>query len=37
MIYTSHDMSLHRELSFGGRNDCTCIKIISGINVLNHD
>jgi len=32
MIYTSYDLFLHKELPFGDRNDCTCIKIFSGIN-----
>jgi len=37
MIYTPHNMFLCTELPFGGRNDCICIKIFSGINFLNRD
>ena len=24
----------HKELPFEGRNDCTCVKIFSGVNIL---
>ena len=34
MIYTLHDIVLLKELPFGGHDDCTCIKIFSGINFL---
>jgi len=28
---------LRNELLFGAPDDCTCIKIFSGVNFLNHD
>jgi len=28
MIYTLYDVFLCKELPFGGRSDCTCIKIL---------
>jgi len=31
-IYTSYDVFLRKELPFGGRDDCTCFKIFSGVN-----
>ena len=34
VIYTSYDVFLRKELPFGGCDDCTCIKIFSGINFL---
>jgi len=34
MIYKLCDMFLHKELPFGGRSDCTCIKIFGGINLF---
>jgi len=34
-IYTSYDVFLRKELRFGRRGDCTCAKIISGVNFLN--
>jgi len=37
MIYTSYDVFLSKELPFGGRIDCTCIKIFSGVNFFNRD
>jgi len=33
-INTSYDISLHKELRFDDRNDCTCVKIFSGVNVF---
>jgi len=33
-IYTSYDMFLRNEMPFEGRDNCTCIKIISGLNFL---
>jgi len=30
MIYTSYHVFLHKELPFGDRDDCTCVKIFSG-------
>jgi len=33
-IYTLYDVSLCKELPFGGHDDCTCIKIFSSINFL---
>ena len=33
-IYMSFVVFLHKELSFGGRGDCTCIKIFSGNNFV---
>jgi len=27
-IYTSYDVLLRKELSFSGRDDCTCVKIL---------
>jgi len=32
MICTSYDMFLRKDLPFGGRDDCTSIKIFSGVN-----
>ena len=37
MIYTSYDVFLSKELPFGGRIDCTCVKIFSGVNFFNRD
>jgi len=34
MIYMSYVVFLREELSFGGHNDCTCVKNFSGINFL---
>jgi len=34
MIYALYDVFSRKELAFGGHNDCTCLKIFSGINVL---
>ena len=34
MICTSYDMFLCKELPFGDRSDCTCVKIFSGMNFL---
>jgi len=33
-IYMSYVVFLHKELPFGGRGDCTCIKIFSGNNFV---
>jgi len=30
--YMSYEAFLHTEMPFGGHDDCTCIKIFSGIN-----
>jgi len=32
--YMLHDMFLHKQLPFGGRDDCICVKIFSGVIVL---
>ena len=32
-IYTSYDV-FAQEVAFGGRDDCTCVKILSGVNFL---
>jgi len=34
IINTSYDVFLCKELPFGGRDDCTCVKIFSGIKFL---
>jgi len=36
-ISTSCDVLLHKDLPFGGQNDCTCVKFFSGINLFNHN
>jgi len=36
-IYTLYDWRLHKELSFVGCDDSTCVKIFSGINFINHN
>jgi len=28
-----YDVCLHKELPFGDHDDCTCVKIFSGINL----
>jgi len=33
-INTSYDQFLHKELRFDDRDDCTCVKIFSGVNVF---
>jgi len=30
-VYTSYDVFLHKELPFGGHDECTCREIFSGI------
>jgi len=35
-IYTSYDV-FPQGVAFGGRDDCTCINIFSGINSFNHN
>jgi len=37
MTYTLYDMFLCKELLFGACNDCTCVKIFSGIEFFNRD
>jgi len=38
MIYVSYDVSLRKELPFGGHTDYICIKIFfSGVNFFIHD
>jgi len=37
IIYTSYDVFFRKELHIGGRDDCSCVKIFSGINFLNRD
>jgi len=32
MIYMAYDVFLRKKLPFGGRDDCTGMKIFSGIN-----
>jgi len=34
MTYALYDMFLHKELPFGGRDVCTCVKSFSGIFVI---
>jgi len=37
MVCTSYDLFLHREVPFGGCNDCSWIEIFSGINLCSWD
>jgi len=32
MIYASYDVFLHKDLSFGRRDNCTWVEIFSGVN-----
>ena len=34
-IHKSYDVFLYTELPFVGRDDCTCVKIFSGVHSLN--
>jgi len=36
-IYTSYDVFLHKQLLLGGHDDCTGIKIFSGIKFFNRN
>jgi len=35
--HASYDVFLRKELAFVDRNDCTCVKIFSGVNFFNRD
>jgi len=35
--HASYDMFLRRNLPFGGRDDCTCVNIFSGVDFFNRD